>query len=87
MPRRGYGMNRTYKEDNDMWLTINGEKKEVSGESVTIARLLAAEAVESPDMVSVQHNGRIVERGEYESVTVGNGDEIEFLYFMGGGAF
>lgn len=69
-----------------MQVTINGEKKELSGDSLTIAGLLAVEAVESPDMVSVQLNGRIIEREAYETTTVGNGDEIEFLYFMGGGA-
>lgn len=38
------------------------------------------------DMVTVQLNGEFVFRDNYESTFVKDGDEIDFLYFMGGGA-
>jgi sulfur carrier protein len=38
-----------------------------------------------PDMVSVELNGTILDRGSFESTTVKDGDKLEFLYFMGGG--
>lgn len=37
-------------------------------------------------MVSVQLNGEILERDDFTSKVVGDGDELEFLYFMGGGS-
>lgn len=68
-----------------MKLTINGEKKEVVSESMTVKELLAQQGVEMPDMVSVQINGDFLERDAFDSRIVKEGDEIDFLYFMGGG--
>lgn len=68
-----------------MKLTINGEKKEVVRESMTVKELLAQQGVEMPDMVSVQINGDFLERDAFDSRIVKEGDEIDFLYFMGGG--
>jgi sulfur carrier protein len=36
-------------------------------------------------MVSVQLNGEFVSRDDYESVSLKEDDEVDFLYFMGGG--
>jgi sulfur carrier protein len=38
-------------------------------------------------MVSVQLNGEIIDRNQYQAQTISEGDELDFLYFMGGGAF
>ena len=38
-----------------------------------------------PDMVSIEYNGTILNRDDYDSTIVNDGDRIEFLYFMGGG--
>ena len=70
-----------------MKITINGTPKEISQPDLTISRLLELEHVESPEMVSVQRNGVIIEQEEYESTRVTENDEIDFLYFMGGGAW
>jgi len=68
-------------------LTINNEAVNVPAEGkVNIERLLSIQHVESPDMVSVQHNGRILNRDEFASVLLADGDEINFLYFMVGGS-
>lgn len=69
-----------------MKLIINGEKKEVASESMTVTELLANQGVEMPDMVSVQINGDFLERETFDSRAVRDGDEIDFLYFMGGGS-
>ena len=67
-------------------LTVNNESISLKGEgALSITRLLEIQNVESPDMVSVQHNGRILNREEFDSTLVAEGDEINFLYFMGGG--
>ena len=70
-----------------MQVTINGEAETISEKEVSISRLLAMKRVESPDMVSVQMNGRIIDRQQYDEQLVAANDEIEFLYFMGGGAW
>ncbi|PWW82195.1 MULTISPECIES: sulfur carrier protein ThiS [Prosthecochloris] len=68
-----------------MKLTINGEKKELTSETMTVTELLALQGVEMPDMVSVQINGDFLERDAFDSKVVRDGDEVDFLYFMGGG--
>ena len=68
-----------------MKLTINGEAKEIK-DNVSLPELLIIENVEQPDMVSVQLNDEFVRQDEHKSITLKDGDEINFLYFMGGGA-
>jgi sulfur carrier protein len=69
-----------------MNIRVNGETKSLEDGEVTVARLLDIQQVESPDMVSVQRNGDFVERADFSSTMLAENDEIEFLYFMGGGA-
>lgn len=66
-------------------IIINGEEKDVAL-PVTVSELIKAEGVEQPDMVSVQVNGDFLTRDEYAVRTLVGGDEIDFLYFMGGGS-
>lgn len=68
-----------------MKIKVNGEEKEISGE-MNITALLKENEVEQPDMVSVQINGEFVERDVFESTNIKENDEVEFLYFMGGGS-
>ncbi len=67
-----------------MKLAINGEEKEFSKE-MTVLESLTQEKVKMPDMVSVELNGQILKRSQFESVVLKDGDKVEFLYFMGGG--
>lgn len=67
-----------------MKVKINGNEKEIS-QPVTIAELLVLEDVKMPEMVTIEHNNEILERDQFETTKVEEGDEIEFLYFMGGG--
>lgn len=68
-----------------MKLTINGESKEIK-EGISLPELLVIENVEQPDMVSVQLNDEFVRQDEHKGITLKENDEINFLYFMGGGA-
>jgi sulfur carrier protein len=70
-----------------MQVSINGEKRQIDNEALTISILLELEKVESPEMVSVQVNGDIIDRKLYPQTKIGADDEVDFLYFMGGGAF
>ena len=69
-----------------MNIRINGKRESLEAESLTVTELLGVRQVPDPDMVSVQLNGDILERNDFQSVSVNSGDELEFLYFMGGGA-
>jgi len=42
--------------------------------------------VAQPEMVSVQVNGEFLPRENFNSTLIYDGDEVDFLYFMGGGA-
>ncbi|MCP4604711.1 MAG: sulfur carrier protein ThiS [Proteobacteria bacterium] len=69
-----------------MKILANGEEQNVDGDSVTISELLKINNVEMPEMVSVQLNGEFVDANAYESKKVSDGDEVDFLYLMGGGS-
>lgn len=51
-----------------------------------VEELLAIEHVEMPEYVSVSVNEEFVLREDVSSRTLTDGDEVEFLYYMGGGA-
>ncbi len=67
-----------------MKLTVNGKEIEFNAE-LTTSELLAEQNVKMPDMVSVELNGQILKRSEFDNTMLKNNDRIEFLYFMGGG--
>ena len=69
-----------------MKIQINGEPKELQSDAIQVVELLKLCNVEMPDMVSVQLNGVFIEKEHYESTLVKNSDEVDFLYFMGGGS-
>lgn len=68
-----------------MQIIVNGKAVEAS-DSITVARLLVEQKVQTPEYVSVELNGEILDRQNFATTVVAVGDRIEFLYFMGGGA-
>ncbi len=68
-----------------MRIKINGKEEEFGAQSQTVAQVIKDFKVESPDMVSVQLNGKFIKREDFPAQTLKDGDEIDFLYFMGGG--
>jgi sulfur carrier protein len=68
-----------------MNVIINGESKTIDDSSISVRDLLQRLNVETPEMVSVQLNGIFIDQKEYNSAQVKNNDEVDFLYFMGGG--
>ncbi len=54
-------------------------------DGMTIGELLVHQRVKMPDMVSVQVNGTILNRGDFPATQVREHDTVDFLYFMGGG--
>ncbi len=65
-----------------MRIRING--KEANTDATSVLDVLKEKNVE-PRMVAVEVNSRMVERDDYATTQLKDGDELEFLYFMGGG--
>ncbi len=67
-----------------MELMVNGKMFETTP-NISVVELLNQKNVESPDMVSVEINGAILSREEFNLTKLQEKDQVEFLYFMGGG--
>ena len=67
-----------------MKICVNGGIQEVA-QGVTVEKLLQLNKVEMPEMVSVQLNGKFLNREKFAHTVIGEDDQIDFLYFMGGG--
>ncbi|MBR4650226.1 MAG: sulfur carrier protein ThiS [Prevotella sp.] len=66
-------------------ITVNGDVQEVQL-PLTLAELIKQNNVLQPEMVSVQVNDDFADRTEWEGIQIKEGDNVDFLYFMGGGA-
>ena len=64
---------------------VNGDAQEVSL-PLNVSELIKQNNVLQPEMVSVQVNEEFAEREDWESIVLKEGDKVDFLYFMGGGA-
>lgn len=65
-------------------IKVNGESQVVEL-PLTVEELIKQNNVENPELVSVQVNEEFLDRNEYAKRQVEEGDEIDFLFFMGGG--
>lgn len=65
-------------------ITVAGKRREYP-EGLNVEQLIEAEQVESPLYVTVTINGEFVNNAERAQTVLHDGDEVEFLYFMGGG--
>lgn len=68
-----------------MKLTVNGEPLEIE-KPINVKELLVVAKAEQPEYVTVELNGEFVDHSGFESTLMKDGDTVEFLYFMGGGA-
>ncbi len=67
-------------------IIVNDEEQEVTL-PVSVAELIKLNKVFQPEMVTVQVNEEFVEKEDYATTQLKDGDRVDFLYFMGGGAF
>ncbi len=65
-------------------LIVNGEEQQVEL-PLTVSEVIKLNNVLQPEMVSVQVNEEFVEREDFDTTQLSDGDSIDFLYFMGGG--
>lgn len=68
-----------------MKIKVNGEQEIIDQDTLTVSELLVLKEVKMPDMVSVEYNGEMLDREKFDTTQLKENDEIEFLYFMGGG--
>jgi sulfur carrier protein len=70
-----------------MTLLINGRSREFAGLAPgdPVAKLLEALDLKA-DRVAVEHNGEIVRRENWAAVALAEGDKLEIVHFVGGGA-
>lgn len=66
-----------------MKFVVTGEE-DAFNDGLTVSELLVEKEVKMPEMVSVEINGQIIKRNEFEEGILEEGDKVEFLYFMGG---
>lgn len=65
-----------------MQVKINGKSEEIPGG--TVLDLLAAKKIE-PQMVAVEVNDKVLDRNHLATTRLSEGDQVEFLFYMGGG--
>ncbi len=65
-----------------MQVKINGKTENIPGG--TVLDLLKAKNIE-PQMVAIEINDAMLERSHLATTTLKEGDQIEFLFYMGGG--
>ncbi len=70
--------------DLGMTITLNGEKKTVP-DGITIRGLLEHLGIQH-QRVAVELNESIVKKDQYDATKVNEGDALEVVSFMGGGA-
>jgi sulfur carrier protein len=66
-------------------IQVNGKIQEVES-PVSLVEVMRINNVTQPEMVSVQVNGEFVNREDFNAVQIVQDDEVDFLFFMGGGS-
>ena len=67
-----------------MTITVAGVNKTYK-DDLTLSELIEIEKVENPLYVSVAVNDDFVRSGDFDTHILKVGDNVEFMYFMGGG--
>ncbi|HVS48569.1 MAG TPA: sulfur carrier protein ThiS [Candidatus Dormibacteraeota bacterium] len=65
-------------------LQVNGKLVELEHATPLLAYLEKLGV--NPRSIAVEHNGTIIERTEYERATLNEGDTVEIVRMVGGGA-
>jgi len=65
-------------------IRLNGEEKETEA-GTTLPALIESLSL-APERIAVELNGEVVRRAEWPGVTLNEGDRVEVVHFVGGGA-
>ncbi|TMD37151.1 MAG: sulfur carrier protein ThiS [Chloroflexi bacterium] len=66
-------------------LEVNGKAVQLEGPTPLLAYI--EQLGVNPRTVAVEHNGEILERTAYASITLRDGDRVEIVRMVGGGGF
>ena len=69
-----------------MEIIVAGNKKEVA-DGLKLTEVFTLENVETPEYVTVSLNEEFVPSDKVAETVLKDGDNVEFLYFMGGGSY
>jgi len=69
-----------------MKIIVNGIEQTIEGQNQSLIALLNNNNIKKPEMVSVQINGEFVEQEKFNTTLLKENDEVDFLFFMGGGS-
>lgn len=64
---------------------VNGDAQEVVL-PLNVSELIKQNNVQQPEMISIQVNEEFADANDWEKIELKEGDKVDFLYFMGGGA-
>jgi sulfur carrier protein len=64
-------------------IVVNGKVQEIE-DPFLLTNLLKSNKVQKPDMVCIQMNGEFVDRKNFTTTRIKDGDEVDILYIMGG---
>jgi thiamine biosynthesis protein ThiS len=67
-----------------MTIILNGDRVDVAA-PLTLGTLLVQLGVD-PRRVAVEHNLNVVKRASYDTTQIRDGDQVEIVNFVGGGA-
>lgn len=66
-------------------IKVNDEEQDIEL-PLSLSELIKLNKILQPDMVSIQINGEFISRENFDTTQINYDDEVDFLYFMGGGA-
>lgn len=67
-----------------MKIRLNGEDKDI--EAGTALQALIESISHAPERIAVELNGEVIRRADWPRVTLNEGDRVEVVHFVGGGA-
>jgi thiamine biosynthesis protein ThiS len=83
LPARTLSLGRSGTIGTVVTITLNGDPHELPG-PVTVDALLRELEIDAR-RVAVEVNLAVVKKAAYETVVIGEGDEVEVVNFVGGG--
>ena len=70
-------------EEGLIRISLNGKTQSINA-GMTVTDLLAKWRMK-PELVTVEINEEILQKLDYESTQIKDGDHVEFVFYMGGG--
>jgi sulfur carrier protein len=67
-----------------MKITLNNNPETVGSERITVSELLQLKNF-TFKMLIVKINGKLVMKGDYDKVVIGEGDDVQVLHLISGG--